>query len=263
MKLDFHLDAYKLYLELIKTNYKIIKFEDYFSKNSIPKNFCIIRHDVDRKPDFALEMANIEKKMGINSTYYFRFKNHTFKPKIIKNIHLLGHEIGYHYECMSDMNGDIDKAVKNFKRNLEEFRKIVPVRTISMHGRPFKKFDNRDMWRNKTNKSILKNDFGILGEVYLDISYDDIAYINDTGRNWLSNKSNLRDKIESNINSDFNNKTELINALKIKKFEKIIFQIHPGRWANNIFSWLAQFSKDLIINMLKKILLLRHGDINV
>ena len=84
MKLDFHLDAYKIYLDLIKTNYKIIKFEDYFSKNNIPKNFCIIRHDVDRKPDFALEMANI----GVRKMENARDKQQQYLNKVEEKLKL-------------------------------------------------------------------------------------------------------------------------------------------------------------------------------
>ena len=102
-------------------------------------------------------------------------------------------------------------------------RQIVPVKTISMHGRPFKKYDNRDIWKNLENSQYLKDKLNILGEVYLDIDYSDIAYINDTGRNWVSNKSNIRDKINSDINSDFKDEDELVDALMNRRFNKIVF----------------------------------------
>ena len=31
-----------------------------------------IRHDIDRKPERALKMAEIEHDFGVKSTYYFR-----------------------------------------------------------------------------------------------------------------------------------------------------------------------------------------------
>jgi len=252
---SFTLESYRRYVEVIIEKYEhILRFDKYFSLSELPHSFVIFRHDVDRMPKRALRMAQVEHSLGVPATYYFRIKNHTFNPEIIIKISELGHEIGYHYECLSDADGDMERALDDFKYNLDRLRKIVPVKTISMHGRPFKKQDNRDIWRNEENNNFLKNNLNILGEVYLDIDYGDIAYINDTGRNWLSNKSNIRDKIISDINADFHNENELFEAIKEKKFDKIIFQIHPERWTDSLLSWSIQYSFDLLANSVKLIL---------
>jgi len=60
--------------------------------------FVILRHDVDRKPGMALEMAQMKKDMGIRATYYFRMMPGVFEPEIIRMIRDMGHEIGYHYD---------------------------------------------------------------------------------------------------------------------------------------------------------------------
>ncbi|MDA3781326.1 MAG: hypothetical protein PF487_14030 [Bacteroidales bacterium] len=215
------------------------------------QNFILIRHDVDRKPYNALDMAKLENELGISSTYYFRYKKHTFLPKIIKKIQSLGHEIGYHYENLSDSNGNMDIALEDFRSKLKKFRNIVPINTISMHGRPLKKFDNRDMW---TDNKIFLNNCNILGEIYLDIDYSDIAYINDTGRNWSQNKSNIRDKVNSKIIADFKNQIELETFLKDNDNNKIVFQTHPERWTDNYFDWTVQLLKDTGINIIKSII---------
>ncbi len=252
---SFTLKSYKSYIEQIIKNYPTtLRFDEYFLKKEIPQSFVIIRHDVDRMPKRALNMAKIEKSLGVSATYYFRLKKHTFNTDIILKIFEMGHEIGYHYEDLSDASGDMVTALKNFENNLNKLREIVPVKTISMHGRPLKKQDNRDMWKSEKNDKFLKNKLDILGEVYLDIDYTDIAYINDTGRNWASNKSNIRDKIISNVDADFENEYELFNALKNKKFNKIVFQIHPERWVDNIFPWLFQYGFDSSVNMVKSII---------
>lgn len=215
-------------------------------------SFCLIRHDVDRKPLNALRMAQLEKELGIVSTYYFRHKPNTFRPDIIKKIADMGHEIGYHYENLSDSDGNIETALADFEDKLIDFRKIAEIKTISMHGRPLKKFDNRDLWREPSRHALLKNKFNILGEVYLDINYEDIAYINDTGRNWSSSKSNLRDKVTSSVAADFATSEELTKYLQ-NPHKKICFQIHPERWEDNMLPWLTQLAKDMSINSLKKI----------
>ena len=121
----------------------------------MPEKFILIRHDIDRRPRKALEMAILEREMGIRSSYYFRAKPHVFNPHIIKRISALGHEIGYHYECLSDTNGNIRMALNDFAYHLNRFRKIVPIKTIAMHGRPFKPYDNRDLWKNPVYRNKL------------------------------------------------------------------------------------------------------------
>lgn len=249
---DFTLNAYEQYLLAIKKNVgNFLRFDEFIPMFEKPQKFCLVRHDVDRKPHLALEMAILEHNLKVKSTYYFRAKECSFDINIIKQIADLGHEIGYHYESLSDTDGDISLAIKDFEKHLNEFRKIVPIKTCSMHGRPLKPFDNRDIWRIKENHEYLKNKLGILGEVYLDIDYTDIAYINDTGRNWTSGKSNRRDKVESNIKADFSSGEELLNYLNGNPHNRICFQIHPERWSNNSLEWLSQYLKDSSINAAK------------
>jgi hypothetical protein len=196
-------------------------------------------------------MAKLENEMGVKSTYYFRVKPHTFKPEIIIEIAGLRHEIGYHYESLSDADGDMAAAFKDFENNLGKLRELVSIRTVSMHGRPLKPYDNRDMWRSGDNHNKLIKEYGILGEVYLDIDYTDIAYISDTGRNWTTGKSNRRDKVVSNIEVDFKNGESLLGYLSSTPASKMVFQVHPERWARNIVDYCVSLSSDLLTNMVK------------
>ena len=249
---DFTLQSYSRYLRAIKSNgIPFYRFDDFMEKSVPPEKFCLVRHDVDRKPKNALEMAQLEQEMGVVSTYYFRKKPQTFKPAIIKEIAAMGHEIGYHYESLSDAKGDMKKAVKLYERDLAAFRAIVPIKTTSMHGRPLLPYDNRDMWKDAANHQHLLNNLKILGEVYLDIDYSEIAYINDTGRNWTSGKSNKRDKVDSNVNADFESSEALLYCLTNNTPHKMIFQIHPERWTDRSIEWMQQKMKDGAINLVK------------
>ncbi len=252
---DFTLDAYKNYILAIKSSYeKIYRFDQLLSCRSFPESFAVIRHDVDRKPVNALKMALLEHSVGIKSTYYFRAKRNTFKPEIIKAIHDFGHEIGYHYESLSDAKGNIHAAIRNFEENLAGFRKIVPIRTIAMHGRPLSKWNNRELWRPADRRKMIIEKFGLLGEVYLDIDYTNIAYICDTGRNWSSGKSNIRDTVETNIMPELRNGNDLLSSLKKRRWKKLVFQIHPERWSDTPTEYIIQYAKDITANIIKKIL---------
>ncbi|MEI7473901.1 MAG: hypothetical protein WCK67_03905 [bacterium] len=251
---DFTLKKYKQFLKNIVNSYdNVLRFDDFFIRQNALNEFVIIRHDVDRKPLNALKTAKIENELGIQTTYYFRSKNNKFSTEVIKEISSLGHEIGYHYENLSDENGDMESALLSFEENLNKLRGIVPVKTIAMHGKPFSKYDNRDLWKNKENHDLLLNKFEILGEVYLDIDYTNIAYINDTGRNWSSGRSNLRDKVNSQINTDFKNNKQVLAYLQNKVSPKVIFQMHPERWSDNLPEWTSQLVKDKAINSVKLI----------
>lgn len=252
---DFTLHAYREYLlALKKNNYPFLLFREFMPKQNQFDKYCLIRHDVDRKPQNALKMAQIENALDIKATYYFRIKSNVYKPDIIKQIEKLGHEIGYHYESLSDTNGNIEEALKDFENHLQAFRTIVQIDTVSMHGRPFKKFDNRDIWRTKENHDRLTQQYHILGEVYLDIDYTDMAYIGDTGRNWVSNESNMRDHVASNIKCEFNSGEDLLEYFKSSPHSKICFQIHPHRWSANPAEHFIQQGEDTAVNWIKAVI---------
>jgi hypothetical protein len=261
---DFTLNAYRVYLQAIKSSYQnILTFAEFFLADPKPESFSLIRHDVDRRAKRALRMARLEQECGVRATYYFRAKSHVFKPEIIKEISNLGHEIGYHYESLSDTNGDVALALEDFEINLKAFREIVPIKTISMHGRPFKPFDNLDMWRDPKKHRLLFDKYGILGEVYLDIDYSGIAYITDTGRNWITTKANIRDRVESGVKLDFNGYDELYNYLVSNPSHQLVFQVHPERWSEHIMDYLLVFCFDSMANLGKVMVNIatdkRHG----
>ena len=252
---DFTLESYRQYLRALASSYtNICRFDEYFAADLKPEHFCIIRHDVDRKPKNALRVARLESEMNISASYFFRAKAHTFKPEIIREIVGMGHELGYHYESLSDAKGDISIALKDFETHLRRFRDIAPVKTISMHGRPFSPFNNNDLWSNSTNYRKLTAEFRILGDVSVDIDYADIEYINDTGRNWSSSKANKRDIVDSGIQNDFSSRTELLAYLESNPHNKLIFSIHPERWTDAPMEYIFQMIFDFSANTLKEFL---------
>ena len=91
--------------------------------------------------------ARIEAELGWKAVYYFRAVPESWDESVIREIHALGHEIGYHYECMTTCNGNVDAAWHDFLNNLQRLRAIAPVSKICMHGSPRSKWDSRDMWK--------------------------------------------------------------------------------------------------------------------
>ncbi len=253
--MDFTFQAYRGYLEAIKARYDLIlRFDAFLALDRPPESLALIRHDVDRRPIKALHMARLENDLGICATYYFRVKSHVFNPSIVRAIRRLGHEIGYHYETLSDANGDRSLALWQFGCHLQRLRRHCRIDTISMHGRPLSPHNNLDLWRSRHARSRLKEVYGISGEVYLDIDYREIAYLSDTGRNWDSARFNRRDRVQSDVQVDIANGRQLLGALQHKRWDKIVFQIHPERWAESRMEHFVQFAKDTGVNAVKRLL---------
>lgn len=244
---DFTIHKFKSLCEAIVDNYPTITMAEYV-EGSHPERFVIMRHDVDRMPGHSLETARIEEGLGIRATYYFRAKKGVFKPDIMRNIRDLGHEIGYHYETLSDTNGDHDKAIRLFQSNLDKFRHICDVRTVCMHGRPLSKYDNRDLWNGYDFR-----DFGITGEAYLSTG-DDLDYFTDTGRNW-NNRNNLRDFAPSKTkNFSVNTTDDLIDSIESGELNYLYILTHPERWSLSAVDWAFYSALDRAFNMGKMII---------
>jgi hypothetical protein len=261
--LDFTLSYYKnLCLNLRGLGYNFLTLQTFVmnEKSSEKKKCIVMRHDVDRFPRNALKMAILENKLGIVSTYYFRHIPSVFKKDIILEIFNMGHEIGYHYETLAKTRGNISQAIKLFEKELNDFRALVPVSTICMHGSPLSPYDNRDLWKNYDFRN-----YDITAEPYLSLSYENIAYFTDTARTWGESALNFRDQIpHRNVNKLTNNihltTTEsLINYIAEHLPPQLILQSHPERWAHSMSTYSLSFSLDILSGFIKKCInLMRH-----
>ena len=155
--MDFSLSIYtSLIVRLLENSYKFYPFCLYKSINS--KKVVILRHDVDRLHERALQMAQLESSLGVNASYYFRIESLINNVLLIKKIENLGHEIGYHYEELDTVSKKknlyfsksffpyyylgrrslkytphqdiIDETYELFKKNLTKFREITDIKTI-------------------------------------------------------------------------------------------------------------------------------------
>ncbi|MBA7521531.1 hypothetical protein ES705_13638 [subsurface metagenome] len=200
-------------------------------------------------------------------------------------IHDLDHEIGYHYENLTTCNGDMNKAIEDFKYNLEKFRNLIPVSTICMHGSPRSKWDSKDLWKKYNYK-----DFGIIGEPYFDVDFSNVLYLTDTGRRWDGGNVSVRDKAEgggqkaegrgqkaeyeepyynwkvkpkrgSLINMtekgiefqsryNFRSTNDIIRAAEMGKLpDKIMMTFHPQRWTDKAVPWVKELIWQNVKNM--------------
>ncbi|QQS49737.1 MAG: hypothetical protein IPM71_08895 [Bacteroidota bacterium] len=247
---DFTLKTYKDLLYALQA--QGYAFQPYAEFLKTPQNNAIIlRHDVDLLPANSLVFAQMQNQLGIRGSYYFRAVPESWDEEIIKAIAALGHEIGYHYECLTTCKGNLDRALDDFKTNLEALRKLVPVETICMHGSPRSEFDSKDLWKSHNYR-----DFGIIGEPYFDTDFSQVMYLTDTGRRWDGDKVSVRDKVQSSkfevSGWRFKCTIDIINAANRGDLpDQIMFTFHPQRWTEKSLPWVKELVLQNIKNVIK------------
>ncbi|WP_108868950.1 hypothetical protein [Aquimarina aquimarini] len=241
--MDFTVKKYTELLEsLIRQNYTFQTFDEFIDTPN--QKAIVLRHDVDLLPYNSLAFAKIQAAHTIKGTYYFRAVPESWNEKVIQEIAGLGHEIGYHYECLTTVDGDLQKGIKNFEKNLEALRKLAPVTTICMHGSPMSKYDSKDLWKTYSYK-----DYEITAEPYFDVDFEQVFYLTDTGRRWDGHKVSVRDRVQTSFTDTFHATDEIIRKAD-RLPDKIMFTFHPQRWNDNMVLW----SKELLLQNVKNVI---------
>lgn len=272
IKRDF---TFAKYVELCHTlrnsDYTLLTVEKYLTMKNKPDKFVIMRHDVDDGADlpYTLAMARKEVEVGIAATYYFRVIDDVFKPEIIKEVVSLGHEIGYHYDVFGKADGDYGRAIELFEYELNKLRKFYNVKTISMHGGPFvmglcaasfldllrvvknivggnKTFvnwDSRDLWKRYDFQ-----DYGVIGDVYLSINFNEVVYFSDTNISWSDTKHRLKDFVESDSKAIIKSTDDLIATIERGDSHRILILVHPPNWRDGFGDWLKWQLLQLVKN---------------
>lgn len=297
-KRDFTYQRYQLVLDVLRKSYRALPMTAILDDAAV--GVVKIRHDVDRAPGHALQMAILENSKGVISTYYFRDFPQSLDTTAVHAIAQQGHEIGYHYENMAEAcvrlripksliktihrhllplladaleksnsamyrsnpeilkTGDstldglikrlFETAIRDFERSLTKIRKLAPIHTISMHGRPGIPIDNRYLWLAYDYR-----DYGLTLEPYFDIDYNRTLYLTDAGRNWNDPLANKRDKVKSNLQQCFGNSQEIIEAISTGTMHRnILINIHPEHWTDNPVWWWKIHADRKLRNFLKR-----------
>ena len=254
--MDFTLDAYGHILhQARRSGYSILSFDEWFAGGGEDtERLLLLRHDVDRRPQRALKMAQMEADMGVRASYYFRIVRGAFRPEIIRAIADMGHEIGYHYEDWFLARYDKDKAISLYRRHMAQFREITPVTTIAMHGSPLARESNLTIWEhhNLCEEGVK--------DVIRSADFSQFAFFTDTGRTFGESKANLRDFVGAKeVFSDIRTSDDLIAFLARKAHPRVYLSVHPERWTNHPVGWAGQLARDKVINGIKLVLRTLHG----
>ncbi len=243
---DFSVEVYTELLDaLLRAGYRFQTFAQYL--RAPEKKVIMLRHDVDDRKLHSLAFARLQCDKGIVGTYYFRMVPQSYDEGVIREIHDMGHEIGYHYEDMDFAGGDPHEAIKLFEKHLDKLRSVVPVSTICMHGSPRSKYDNKDVWRHYRYQ-----DYGVTGEPYFDLDFRKIFYLTDTGRRWDGHKVSVRDKVDNHFGLSFHSTPEIIDCIDRGALpQSVMINFHPQRWTDDYLLWLREKQVQTLKNSVK------------
>jgi hypothetical protein len=110
------------------------------------RRYLLLRHDVDTDPGTAAAMWEIERGLGIFSSYFFRLS--TLDPRLMRAIEADGGEASYHFEELAALAKRrrvrtraaalrlVPEARTDFERNLRRLRATtgLPMRVVASHG---------------------------------------------------------------------------------------------------------------------------------
>ncbi|MCR4659698.1 MAG: hypothetical protein K5650_05330 [Bacteroidales bacterium] len=219
-----------------------------------------IRHDVDLRPEYSLRVAQVEAEMGMKATYYFRSMHFKSHADTIKAIVALGHEAGFHYECLTTTKGDIEAAYRLFISELKVLCRLVPVHTACAHGSPRSPWNSQDIWNYHDIHTL-----GIDYEPMMDTDWSHTLYLTDTGRRWDGSRVSIRDKVPEYQKEwkreglVFHTTNDIIRALvdpnhKIHNL-RLLINTHPQRWMPFGLTWVEEFLLQNTKNVAKALLL--------
>ena len=184
MKCDFTYRHYQECIELAKSkSYEFYRLCDYASLTSDSKKSIFMRHDVDHCLDLALNMAELERDLGVNSTYYVRMHSKNYNvlslqsTKKLRSIIAMGHEVGLHYEPSYAEIMNIDK-LKFLKSDLSALENCLSYKVVGVSP--------HEPTREGTFKieESLLSQVGLKYQAYDDIFFKNMKYISDSSCNW-------------------------------------------------------------------------------
>lgn len=177
------LEAYRGLLQLaLGAGYRIVSIETFWRRLveeavDPAKQYLVLRHDIDTDPGTARVMWDIERQLGIESSYFFRLS--TIDVGLMRAIAEGGGHASYHYEELATIAKErhlrrpaevldhLPEARARFRDNLERLRATtgLPMRVVASHG----DFVNRAV--GVANRAILddtevRRSVGIELEVY-------------------------------------------------------------------------------------------------
>lgn len=185
MRCDFSLKHYAEILRKAKrSGYKIMPLINY-QKCAPNGRVLVLRHDIDFNPYRALELARVEARLGVKSSFFVRVHFDGYNPFGFKanaallEIKALGHEVGLHYEnndYAAVAGVSASDAISREKTVLEESLGCR-VAGCAAHG-DFTGISNKTFFPSRK-----PNEFGFVYEAW-EKPFQELFYVSDSLGKW-------------------------------------------------------------------------------
>lgn len=95
------LAEYASYISMaLDAGYDAVSFESWaMSPDEVSGPTLVLRHDLDADAASAIALSDIERDLGVVSTFYLRWS--TFDPVVVGRLRANGSQVGFHYETLT------------------------------------------------------------------------------------------------------------------------------------------------------------------
>lgn len=169
-------EAYqKLLQDYLDNGFTFVFFGEY---NARKKKQIILRHDVDFDVVLALQMAEIEQKMGIKASYFFLTHSdvYNFNGVPSRKFRELGHYVGLHVDYTEELIPDDMKMQQYYSIHRPDKKYLGSNDKFSTYNKKFfKKMEYCSDSRCKLPKTIEKNGQLLIHPLWWILEGDDIT----------------------------------------------------------------------------------------
>ena len=130
MIIPFSYEEYSVILNRVREKLPIVDYSEVI-RNDLD-TYCVVRHDIEYSLDRAHQLALVEQKIGVQSTYNIQVRNNNYNAFSERNIKLareiweMGHHIGLHVH-MEGFNKDLTLTQDNYFAFVDYIRKDTEI----------------------------------------------------------------------------------------------------------------------------------------
>lgn len=149
---DFTFGHYRRIIESgLGAGYKFITFDELATARETERYFCLLRHDCEGDLSAALRLGELEKDMGVISTYLVQLRSPLYNVlsrsygHFIRELLDLGHRLGLHFDERSHSKATAAEIadVVDSERAMLAAEFGVPIDIVSFHQPTERVLDNK------------------------------------------------------------------------------------------------------------------------
>ena len=175
----FSLRHYRSTLETyLKNGYQITNFRD-LEGGAAKQRVLLLRHDIDISPSAAIPMMEVERSLGISSTYFLRTDapaygiEDTETASLVTEVAASRAELGLHYDVPRDSSNPLDRL----RLQAQALNGILPAPVLGASA-------HRPASSGAIIYSDTFRDAGLTYEAYEGRFTDGFKYLSDSRRHW-------------------------------------------------------------------------------